>query len=73
MKSLYKQQAYTSSSAYSRFGTITFMVAEKRVISMTLKPQFKRLKPTANIGLESVRKTITSETLRAAKVPGRSS
>ena len=71
IKSLYKQESYTSSSAYSRMGTITCMVAEKRLAPMTLKPQWQRLKPAANIGLESMRKTLYSDTLKNSKDTGK--
>ncbi len=57
-----------SSNAYSVLGCINFIVAEKRVLPLTLRPQWRDIKSTGTVGIETVRKVIADSMIHNNKV-----
>lgn len=60
IKSKYRNDTIATSAAYSMLGTVTFLVAEKRVVPLTLKPSWQKLKTTGQVTIEGLRKSINN-------------
>ena len=56
-----------SSASYSVLGCINFIVAEKRIAPLTLKPNWQKIKSQAPVGIETARKTMYKQPLDLGK------
>ena len=56
-----------SSASYSVFGCINFIVADKRVVPLTLKPQWRDIKSRGAVGIEGLRRTMLQEPYELGK------